>query len=265
MHALLYREMQPKSCHVLHTHMPFRTEMAQSDGEDSDLELSSATLAALNEFRQEEATRQQVQDDLLSGKLAHQPGSQVDEDWQLSQFWYDDDTAYRLAREASRCIAENGKRRVALISAPTTYMALQKHFPQALEAGNVKIFEFDTRFSALAAKNFVYYDFNSPLKFVSSDERDGATGLREEFDLVMADPPYLDENCLTKTSISIKYLGKEGAKIVLCTGAVMEDLAKRLLGLYICTEWEPKHKNNLANEFKCFTNYNQEYEKEITK
>ena len=45
--------------------------MAES-GEDSDLELSSSTLAALNEFRQEEAVRQQVQEDLLSGKAAIQ-------------------------------------------------------------------------------------------------------------------------------------------------------------------------------------------------
>ena len=45
--------------------------MADS-GEDSDLELSSSTLAALNEFRQEEAVRQQVQEDLLSGKAAIQ-------------------------------------------------------------------------------------------------------------------------------------------------------------------------------------------------
>ena len=50
----------------------------------------------------------------------------------------------------------------------------------------------------------------------------------EQFDLVMADPPYLDENCLTKTSVSIKYLSKkDNTKVVLCTGAVMEDLARR--------------------------------------
>ena len=110
---------------------------------------------------------------------------------------------------------------MALISAPTTYVALQKHFPEVVQSGSVKLFEFDTRFSALASKDFVYYDFNSPLKFVTGDQEVGVSGLREQFDLVMADPPYLDENCLTKTSISIKYLSKEGAKIVLCTGAIM--------------------------------------------
>ena len=70
---------------------------------------------------------------------------------------------------------------MALISAPTTYVALQKHFPDLLkQQGRVKLFEFDTRFSALAGTDFVYWDFNSPLKFVTADDKDGATGLREQ-------------------------------------------------------------------------------------
>jgi len=169
-----------------------------------------------------------------------------------------------VARCLSVTDSTGESRKVALISAPTTYVALQKHFPEVLQSGNVKLFEFDTRFSALASKDFVYYDFNSPLKFVTGDEKVGVSGLREQFDLVMADPPYLDDNCLTKTSISIKYLSKEGAKIVLCTGAIMGDLARRLLGLEMCQHWEPKHQNNLANEFKCFTNYNEEFEQKIS-
>ena len=70
---------------------------------------------------------------------------------------------------------------MAVISAPTTYVALQKHFPDILkQQGRVKLFEFDTRFSALAGTDFVYWDFNSPLKFVTADDKDGATGLREQ-------------------------------------------------------------------------------------
>lgn len=38
------------------------------------------------------------------------------------------------------------------------------------------------------------------------------------------------------------------------TGAVMEEMAKRLLNLNKCT-FEPRHQNNLANEFQCFANY----------
>ena len=42
---------------------------------------------------------------------------------------------------------------------------------------------------------------------------------------------------------------------MLCTGAVMEDLAKRLLDLKKC-QFEPAHRNNLGNEFRCYANYN---------
>ena len=37
-------------------------------------------------------------------------------------------------------------------------------------------------------------------------------------------------------------------------GAIMEEMAKRLLNLEKC-KFEPGHKNNLANDFKCYANY----------
>lgn len=38
------------------------------------------------------------------------------------------------------------------------------------------------------------------------------------------------------------------------TGAIMENLAKDLLGLQMC-KFLPKHNRNLSNEFRCFVNY----------
>ncbi len=96
--------------------------------------------------------------------------------------------------------------------------------------------------------------------------------LRESFDVVFVDPPFLSEECLTKAAVTAKFLAKD--KIVLCsgdeqqtktvlekhsfmivvTGAVMEGLAGRLLSLKEC-KFRPGHKNNLANEFRCFANY----------
>jgi hypothetical protein len=34
----------------------------------------------------------------------------------------------------------------------------------------------------------------------------------------------------------------------------MEDLAGRLLQLKMCA-FQPKHRNNLANDFRCYANY----------
>ena len=79
----------------------------------------------------------------------------------------------------------------------------------------------------------------------------------KQFDLVMADPPYLDENCLTKTSVSIKYISKkENTKVVLCTGAVMEDLARRcahfhrnrpqfINGFHVCQKTGHRNQNEV--------------------
>lgn len=36
------------------------------------------------------------------------------------------------------------------------------------------------------------------------------------YDLVIADPPFLSDECLTKTALTIKFLAKKD--IVLCTG-----------------------------------------------
>jgi hypothetical protein len=41
------------------------------------------------------------------------------------------------------------------------------------------------------------------------------------------------------------------------SGGIMEELAKKLLDVHKCS-FEPKHKNNLANQFACFTNFPSE-------
>ena len=77
-----------------------------------------------------------------------------------------------------------------------------------LDSCETKIFEFDRRF-AVFGEDFLFYDYNNPL-----DLPDSVT--EHSFDLVFADPPFLSEECLTKTAQTIKYLTKE--KIILCTG-----------------------------------------------
>lgn len=37
-------------------------------------------------------------------------------------------------------------------------------------------------------------------------------------------------------------------------GEIMEELAVKLMEVHKCS-FEPKHKNNLANQFACFTNF----------
>ncbi|XP_068754953.1 EEF1A lysine methyltransferase 1-like isoform X1 [Montipora capricornis] len=208
------------------------------DNDDSDdiPQLSAHTLAALQEFYNEEKEKQE--------KEASGGNIDMEENWQLSQFWYDDDTAFILAKEALRA-ANYG--RIACLCAPTLYKKLAEVKPLGCDT---KIFEFDKRF-AVFGEDFVFYDYKNPLDLPNSVKE-------HSFDLVFADPPFLSEECLTKTAQTIKYLTKE--KIILCTGQVMEDVAYRLLEISPC-KFQPKHARNLGNQFACFVNYESELNK----
>ncbi|EDL36169.1 RIKEN cDNA 2510005D08, isoform CRA_b [Mus musculus] len=211
-----------------------QTLCEMSESEDDDIpQLSSHTLAALQEFYAEQ--KQSVNP---RGDDKYNVGV-IEENWQLSQFWYSQDTALRLAREAIDAAGEGG--RIACVSAPSVYQKLRE---LCREDSSVYIFEYDRRF-AIYGDEFIFYDYNHPLEL---PERIAA----HSFDLVVADPPYLSEECLRKTSETIQFLTR--GKILLCTGAIMEEQAAQLLGVKMC-KFIPEHSRNLANEFRCYTNY----------
>jgi len=105
------------------------------------------------------------------------------------------------------------------------------------------LLEYDKRFESYC--DFIFYDYNEPLKLPDKLQA-------KSCDLVIIDPPFLSEECLTKAAVTVKHLAKD--KIILCTGAVMENVAKEVLNV-IPTSFVPGHINNLANEFRCFVNY----------
>lgn len=209
-----------------------------SDSEDDVPQLSAAALAALQEFYDEEK----------SG-LAHSSApvdkysvGAVEENWGMSQFWYSDDTATRLAEELIHEAGEGG--RIACLSAPSVYQKLKQGVLGGSDGVSAAVLEYDRRF-ATYGPDFIFYDYKDPLSLP-----EGVAP--RSFDIVLADPPYLSEECLSKVAETIQYLSK--AKVLLCTGAIMEEPAQRLLGLKMCS-FLPKHNKNLANEFRCYVNY----------
>ncbi|XP_014244712.1 EEF1A lysine methyltransferase 1 [Cimex lectularius] len=211
------------------------------DESDDDVTvLSAEAAAALREFYMEQEIMRNSYCDLEESVV--EESSPFKEDWQLSQFWYDDKTVKTICDEICRVCPAGSK--VALISAPTLYKSLKKMSENSIE---VKLFEYDSRFSAYGS-DFHFYDYKSPL--------DLPTNFSAYFDLVVADPPFLSEECLTKTAVTIKFLAK--SKIILCTGEIMEDLAKRLLQVKK-TPFSPEHRHKLGNTFACFTNYNDKF------
>ncbi|XP_018321034.1 EEF1A lysine methyltransferase 1 isoform X1 [Agrilus planipennis] len=202
--------------------------MTDSDGEDVP-QLSAETLKALQEFYDEQLDKEAQENSESTNAI-------VSEDWQLSQFWYDDSTVISLTNAACKILSPGDK--IALVSCPTLYRSLKQN-----HKGTVTLFEFDKRFSVIG-EDYNFYDYKEPLSITKE--------FKNYYDLVIADPPFLSDECLTKTAVTLKYLAKEN--IILCTGAIMADLVERLLHLKKCS-FEPRHKNNLANEFFCYSNF----------
>ncbi|EFN78067.1 N(6)-adenine-specific DNA methyltransferase 2 [Harpegnathos saltator] len=206
-----------------------------SDSDDDRPRLSLDTLAALAEFLEE---KEEQGGFLTPISEENQITSFIfDEDWQLSQFWYDDRTIEAFVKGALDLTPKNGK--IALISCPTLYSKLKEESDER----EVKLFEYDSRFKIFGT-DFIWYDYKFPL--------DIPRDMSSQFDLVIADPPFLSDECLTKTAVTIKFLTK--GNIVLCTGAIMAKLAERLLNVKKC-DFIPGHRNNLANEFYCYSNF----------
>ncbi|XP_074551006.1 EEF1A lysine methyltransferase 1 [Halichoeres trimaculatus] len=209
-----------------------------SDSDDDVPTLSAHTLAALQEFYNETSSAQG-----LSTKQGDEfTVGAVEEDWRMSQFWYSDETATQLAEEVVREAGEGG--RIACVSAPSVYQKLKQGVVEGSERVSAFVLEYDRRF-ATYGDDFIFYDYNEPLSLPASVAP-------QSFDVVLADPPYLSEECLSKVTQTIKYLSK--GKVLLCTGAIMEKVAKELLDVKMCS-FLPKHNRNLSNEFRCFVNY----------
>lgn len=81
----------------------------------------------------------------------------------------------------------------------------------------VQLFEYDQRFEAKYREQFVHYDYNQPHSVPGE--------LRGVFDCIIADPPFLADECLVKVAQTMKLLASgPSTKIVLCTGLVMQEL-----------------------------------------
>ncbi|OQR75221.1 N(6)-adenine-specific DNA methyltransferase 2-like [Tropilaelaps mercedesae] len=160
----------------------------------------------------------------------------IEENWQLSQFWYTQETSERLAN-----IARSQGRNICCLSAPTAFRTLHT---TRKEGERLVLLEFDKRFGELYAEDFVFYDYKDPLAIPNT--------LRDIFDVVIADPPFLAEECLKKVAETIRFLTHKS--IIVCTGVIMKLVVENLLELRE-TSFKPQHARKLGNEFGCFTNF----------
>ncbi|XP_002265324.2 uncharacterized protein LOC100252975 [Vitis vinifera] len=203
------------------------------DSDDDTPRLSSEAMAALRQFLSEQ-TQTHVDADSVS---------LVSEDWRLSQFWYDPQTAETVSKEVlTLCDSSDSLVRVACVACPTLYAYLKKIDPNV----SLQLLEYDKRFEQYGS-DFTFYDYNQPEELPPE--------LKHAFQVVVADPPYLSKECLEKVAQTISFLARPGESfLLLLTGEVQRERAAELLGMHPCC-FRPQHSNKLGNEFRLFTNY----------
>lgn len=177
------------------------------------------------------------------------------ESWQLSQFWYSakfvhelSDLIFRLISPSSPSIptdkdavkAAFGDARVGFLCCPTAWVGFVHQFPSL--KSQAYVFEVDKRFHALSKTSFVYYNLHEPETIPSN--------LLGAFDVLVADPPFLNVDTQNKVATTAKLLAKPGAKIMLCTGESIAEEARRMYGepWLEKLELEVEH-HGLANAF----------------
>lgn len=219
--------------------------------------LSDAAQAALREFLSERAAQREREKEETQNTTAKLVSS---EDWQLSQFWYDEATSVALARELLHCAAdcqrETGQSEVnvACLACPSMFKALRAiGVPPWLR---LVLFEVDLRF-AVFGDAFVHFDFNSPLGFPAT--------MRATFDVIALDPPFLQRDCLAAFAETVAALRRPvgpgasglGVRVLLCTGTVMAKDAGELLSVHP-VRLHVGHANRLSNPFSLYVNYDDE-------
>ncbi|CAF2112796.1 unnamed protein product [Brassica napus] len=212
------------------------------DVEDDDpLVLSSQALAALQEFLadQNKTAASTPPPSSLDGGDDSNKVELVTEDWRLSQFWYEPETAETVAEEVVTLSRRFSTCRVACIACPTLYVYLKKKDPSL----QVQLLEYDMRFERYGSE-FTFYDYNEPEEL--------PLGLKHCFHIIVADPPYLSKECLERVAQTVSFLASPvDSLLLLLTGDVQRDRAAELLGVRPCV-FKPHHSSKLGNEFRLF-------------
>ncbi|OCK84920.1 N-6 adenine-specific DNA methyltransferas-like protein 2 [Lepidopterella palustris CBS 459.81] len=227
-------------------------------------QLSADALNALKEFYGERDIMQKQFEDLkaqaendFDGKTQLSMEA-FTEDWNASQFWYNDETAIALGEQLLEGATDETC--IAVVSAPSVFIQVKNLIASGRYEcrPQVTLLEYDERFSVF--KEFVFYDFQHPIRLPAE--------MKGKFDRIICDPPFLSPDCQTKAALTVRWLAKawippdssagaDSLHLIVCTGERMENLIEKLYskaGIHTTT-FEPKHAKGLSNEFMCYSNF----------
>ncbi|KAF5677287.1 nadh-ubiquinone oxidoreductase 40 kda mitochondrial [Fusarium heterosporum] len=247
-----------------------------------ELSLSSHALAALAEFHAEKDAHEKTFEKLRTG-AAPRAGAGLGviepededpiaenaddepltmaaftEDWNESQFWFLDETAFALADQLLDGASSSST--IGVVSTPSVFIALKNRlrFWPIEDRPKLVLLEHDNRFSVFP--EFVFYDFQRPLQLPGD--------LKGSLDSVIIDPPFFSSDCQTKSlsdtntvSWSVALTGRWLVKpklprVIVCTGERMAPIIDKLyrsLGVF-ATTFEPAHAG-LSNHYYCYANF----------
>ncbi|KAL7271207.1 Protein-lysine N-methyltransferase efm5 [Rhizina undulata] len=241
-----------------------------STQDEDELQLSSAALEALALFLTEKEEREKEFERLRLKAEAEEQERKIitmdyfQEDWQHSQFWYHDDTATALAEELLDGAKEDAL--IGVVSAPSVYVKIQELKAIGRIPKNIKVhlLEFDERFNLF--EDFIRYDFQQPFNLPAH--------LKNKFDRILLDPPFLSNDCQTKAALTVRWMTKPwtapkkggssepdpAVRIMVCTGERMRELVEKLYrpaGVR-GTSFDVQHANGLSNEFMLYSSFQSE-------
>ena len=214
-------------------------ELAKSLENELSPEALAALQLALGERTAAAEAATKENDVVVTGSVL-----KTSEDYQLSQFWYSEETGVSLANLSRELAAEillsekksatssssgddNADRKaiIACLSCPSVFKALlavEKDSPLAVKV-DAFVFEFDKRFEVFGDK-FVFYDYNYPKNL--------PTELLGQCDVILIDPPFLNRDTLEGFTKTVSLLQRSSStRVLLCTGSVMLNHARELLNL----------------------------------
>ncbi len=184
-------------------------------------QLSPETLAALMEFY-DEKNKTKIEEDGFE---------KIDEDWQLSQFWYTKETADKIILLIGKYAKKHKKENIGLLCVPSLYRAYLRN-KEELDGLNFALFEYDKRFS-IFGDSFNFYDLNKPLEIDSKHHK--------KYDVIVADPPFLNKETVQKVAESMKLISNEGSLKIFITGLQVQEAV-------ICEFPELKLRENIKIE-----------------
>ena len=200
-------------------------------------ELRPETLAALMEFYKEREIEEK--------RICEDGHKNITEDWELSQFWYTNETSDRVMSMISKYSIKNNIKNIAILSAPSLYRSYLRN-KNKFEGIKLSLFEYDKRFEELG-KDFYFYDINDALNINQEHHH--------LYELLIADPPFLSEDAVCKTSQTIRLLSKnQNSDIIFLTGLIVKDyLIKEFPNIHLTDI--PIYHDKLQNDFGLFSTF----------